>query len=69
MGHERQIGLEQTLEFDEGLLVENDVIDLVDADAGFAQTRGNGLVWERRILLHASEALLLGRSNDTTIND
>src|SRR5260370_7820815 len=49
---EGQISLEQPLEFEEGLFVEHDPVDVAEPDPGFAEARGDGAVPERPIALH-----------------
>src|SRR5262245_42813036 len=66
---ERQIGLEQALELEKGFFVEDDVIDILQADLALVQTRPNRLMRERGIVLYTGEALLLRRRDDIAADD
>src|SRR6185369_4375936 len=54
-----EIGLEQSIELQQWLVIEAHVIQLFGRDAGFAQTVGYGLHRKVVIVLDASEALFL----------
>ncbi len=69
LGRERQIGLEQALELEERLVVERDVIDFVEADAGLAQAVRDRAAGKAGIMLLAAEALLLRRGDDLAVLD
>ena len=64
---EGQIGFEQALEFQERLVVERNLIDLVETDAGLFEAVVNGAMRESRVVLLAREALFLGGRNDLAI--
>lgn len=64
---ECQVGLEQALELQERLVVEGDVIDLGQADAGLVQAITQGVQREARVVLAAREAFLLGGGDDHTV--
>jgi hypothetical protein len=66
---ERQIGLEQALELEEGLFVEDDVIDVFQADPPLVQTRGDRAMRERGIVLYTGKSLLLRRRENITADD
>jgi len=68
-GRIRQIGLQQTVEFRERLLVVDDEVQLVPSQACLAQAIFNGLLRERRIMALPGETLLLGGSHDLPIHD
>ncbi len=63
------VRLEQALEFEQRLVVENDVIDVFEADAGFAQTVLDGAARKAGVVLAAREALLLGGGRDPAVDD
>ena len=50
-GRERQIGLEQALEFQERLVVEDDVVDVVERDAGLVEAIGDRVLGKAGIAL------------------
>src|SRR5436305_2002762 len=54
-----QIGVQYPVEFDEGLFVKRDEIDLLYADAAFVEAVFHGLFWKRGIMLLACESLFL----------
>ena len=66
---ESEIGFEQPLEFEERLVVEDDVIDSAKADLGFVQTILDGVARKPGVVLLAGEALLLRRRDDPAIGD
>jgi hypothetical protein len=66
---ERQISLEQPLEFEEGLFVEDDPVDVAELDPGFGETGADGAMRERRIVPHARKALFLCRRDDVAADD
>jgi hypothetical protein len=63
----RQVTRQQSLEFNDGLLVEDDVIDVVDRDASVIKAPADRLMRERRIALDACEPLFLSRVNDVAV--
>lgn len=65
----REVGLQQALEFDEGLFKKHDVIDAVEIDLGRVQTVADGMGWKGRIMLLARKAFLLSRGNNLAIFD
>jgi hypothetical protein len=66
---EGDVGFQQPFEFQERLLVEDDVIDVVDADAAEFQARRDGVMRKRRIVFAAREALFLRRRDDIAVDD
>ncbi len=69
-GAKREIGFEQALELQERLVVEDDVVDVVELDAGLR--RGNtaiALCGKAGIVLLAREALLLRGRDDLAVLD
>src|SRR5262245_32639574 len=62
-GRNAEIGLDDTSELADGLVVEADGTQLIDPDAGLAQAIGHRLLWKPRITLLARESLF-GRSRD-----
>src|SRR5262249_32716608 len=64
---ERNIGFHQPFEFQERLVVEHDVIELVEFRAGFLETIGDGVVWKRWLVFLAGEAFLLYRGHNAAV--
>src|SRR4029453_15981447 len=64
-----EIGLEQPLELEQGLVVEAHVVELFGADAGFPQTVGDGVARESMVVLLAGEALFLRRRDDLAVDE
>ncbi len=62
-----QIGLKQTLEFDERFVVENDVVDFADAAFGFVEAIVYGAAREIGVELLAGEPLFLRRGGNPPI--
>src|SRR6266566_5273717 len=62
-----EVGLKQTLEFQERFVVERHHVQLVWAGAGGFQARADRLMRESRIVLLAGEAFLLGSSDDLPV--
>jgi hypothetical protein len=60
---------EQPFELEERLVVERDMIDVGEADAGLGQAIGDGVMRETGIVLLAGEALLLGGGDDLSVDD
>ena len=68
-GRVRQVGLEQSLEFHERLLVEDDVADVVERDARLAEAIGHRTRGVSAVVFLAREALFLGGGHDVTVHD
>src|SRR4029453_15180036 len=66
---EREIGLEQSLEFEKRLVVENDMVDVVQSDAACFEAVGQCATREVGIVLLAREAPLLGGGTNPAIRD
>ena len=66
---ELQVGLEQALELQKGLVVEGDVVDVAQADSRFGEAILDGAPWIAAVVLLAAEPLLLGRRHDTAVLD
>ena len=66
---QRDIGLQQPLEFEERLVVEHDVVERVHRGARLRKTRRDGVVREGRVVLLAGEALLLRGGDDAAVLD
>src|SRR5262245_10941403 len=62
-GREGEVGVEQTLEFQEGLVVEDDVIDVLTRDPRILKAPSNRVCGKRCIGLLAGEALFLRGGN------
>ena len=69
LGREGEIGLEQPLEFQEGLVVEGDVIDLLRLQPALFQAVAKRVHREALIMLLAGEALLLCGGDDASVLD
>ena len=67
-GREREVGLEQPLEFEERLVVEHHVVELGQPAAGLGHTIGDRARGKAGVVLLAGEALLLGGRNDAPVN-
>ena len=63
----REIALEDALEFEVGLVVEGDGIEIRWADSGSLQAEFDGVDGELVVVLDPGEALLLSRRKDNSI--
>ncbi len=61
------IGLEQALELEEGLVVEDDRVQLIEGEPGFLEAVGERVAGERRVVALPREPLFLGRCHDLAI--
>src|SRR5712691_28296 len=68
-GRKREIRLEQTLKFEKRFVVECDKIDLIESHPSFGQAVRKSVTRETRIVLSATETLLLRRRHNFTVND
>src|SRR3954452_21371812 len=68
-GCERQIGLEQSFEFQERLVVKDDIVDLAELDTSLLKTIPHCILRKTRVVLLAGETLLLGRCGNTPLHD
>ena len=68
-GGERQVRLEEALEFQKGLVVERDMVDLGGTDLRHFEAVLDGVPREARVVLLAREALLLRRCHDPPVLD
>jgi hypothetical protein len=66
---ECQVGLQQALELQEGLVVEDHAVDVAQADARLLEAVLHGVDREARVVLLAREALFLRRRDDDAILD
>ena len=66
-GSEGDVSFEQPLEFQERFVVENNVVEIGQARAGLGEAKFHGVSGEARIVLFASEALLLSGGDDIAI--
>ena len=66
---QRDIGLQQPLEFEKRLVVEHDMVKTVGGNSRLCETIGNGVVWKRSIVLFSGKALLLRRGDDPAVLD
>src|SRR5665811_1973545 len=58
---QRDVGLQQPLEFEKRLVVEHDMVKLVGRNAGLRKAIGDGVVRKRGVVLAAGKTLLLRR--------
>ena len=65
---EAEIGFEQPLEFQERLLVEHDIIDVLERDTGLFEAIANRVDRKARVVLLAREALFLRRRDDLAVD-
>src|SRR5208282_1569101 len=65
LGRKGKVGLQETLELEEGLVVEHDMVDRIERDARSPQAIGKCRAGKAGIVLLAREALLLCRRHDT----
>ena len=63
-----EIRLEQALELLEGLIVENDIINIGKRNLGLTKAKANSIFRKARIVLFTSEAFLLGGSDNLSIH-
>ena len=66
---EGHVGFKQALELEEGLVVEGDVVDVLEFEAGFGQTIGDCVRGKALVVLSAREALLLRGRDDPAVDD
>ena len=64
-----EVGLEETIEFQQRFVVEANVVELVGFYPCFAQAVACGVERETVVMLDARESLFLRRGHDLTIND
>src|SRR5215475_49055 len=64
-----EIGLEQPIKLPEGLLVKDDVVEIIRSEPGFFHAVLDGVRGESRVVLLAGEALLLRRCHDLAVDD
>ena len=56
---ERQIRFEEALEFQQRLVVDDDIVQVFRLEIGFLETVFDGVFWEVMVVLLTREALLL----------
>ena len=66
-GSERQIGFQQSLEFDERLLVEDNVVEIAAGDTAFIEAVRDRVSRESWVVLLARKPLLLRGRNDRPV--
>ena len=64
-----EIGFNQALKFDQGLVIKHHIINLAHVDASFLQAIGNGSSRKSSIMFFACETLFLGSGNNAAIDD
>src|SRR5262249_5835023 len=68
-GREAQIRLKQTLELDQGLLVENHRIEIAHPAVAMLKAVSNGMPGKPSVVLLAREALLLSGGGHLAVDD
>ena len=63
------IGLDQSLELEQRLVVKYDLVDFVELDAASLKTIGQRLAWKFGVILLAGKALFLRCGHDRAIDD
>jgi hypothetical protein len=66
---EREVRLQQPFEFEKGLVVERDPVDILGPHLREIQAEADGVHRKRRIVLLAREAFFLGRGDDLAVHD
>src|SRR6266851_2493768 len=64
-----EVGFEQTVEFQQRLVIEAYVVQVFGVEFGFAETVERGVEWETMVMLYARESFFLRRSYDLAVND
>ena len=67
LGCKRQVRFQQSVEFQQGLVVKRDVVDLLEGDIRLADAVLDGLGRKARVVLPAAESFFLGGGDDPTI--
>ncbi len=62
-----QVGMQKAVKFQEGLLIESHVIEVLNRHAAIAQTVRDGAFGETGIVLFAGEPFFLGRRDDLAV--
>ena len=60
-------GEQNALEFDEGLFVEDEIVEVTGVDASGLETKSDGVGGKAAVVLEAAEALLLGGGDELTV--
>ena len=68
-GGERQIGFKQAFEFYEGLVIEDDVANVLEANAGLGQTIADRMLRKARVMFFSGEALFKGSGKNLAVAD
>src|ERR1700680_1870552 len=63
----REIRFHQPFKFQKGLVIEDDIVKILQADARFRKAIGNGIFWETRVMLLARKSLFLGGGGDVPV--
>jgi len=66
---QRDVGLEQPLEFEKRLVIEHDMIEFRGCHACLVKTVGDRVVRKRGIVLASRETLFLDRGDDPAVSD
>ena len=63
-----QVGFQQPLEFEQWLVVENDMVDVIQLESCFVKAIFDGAAREAGIVLFAGKTFLLGGGNDAAVD-
>src|SRR5882762_387650 len=66
---ERQIGFEQSIEFQERLVIKDDMVDLAELDPSLLEAIADRILRESRVVLFTCEPLFLGRRGDPPVHN
>lgn len=64
-----EVSFEQAIEFGQGFIIKDDIIELLVFKAGFLETISDRMSRKTRIVLLAGESLFLGSGDNITIHD
>ncbi len=64
---QREIGLEEALEFQERLIIEYEIIDVIDVHSSCIETVSHRVARETLVMPDAGKPLLLGGRNDLSV--
>src|SRR3990172_8206315 len=68
-GRKSNVGFQKTLELDQGLVIEDEILEIRQRDTALLETVADGIHWKTGIELLACEALSLGCRHDVTVAD
>src|SRR5437016_3402830 len=68
-GCERDVRLEEAVEFQERLVIERNIIKIARCESSFRQTIGDCMFWKGVIMFDAGESFFLRGGNDVAVDD